>query len=332
MTGFRRHLWTLLLCALPLAAGAADATRGRVLYQDYCTVCHGSNPAASEPVGVAYNPDGLAIAINRQARMRYLADLLDYDDLIDITEYIGSVSAPRAVEPQTGWYWNAAESGRGFFIEKRGNNAFMAGFQYDASGRASWFTSQGAIASSKLFAPMSMFANGQTLTGPYQAPQALSSPGTVGITFNAADAALMNWPGGTTSLVRFPFAGSSPTGSGVVAPQAGAPESGWWWNPDEPGRGYAIEFQGDRIFLCGFMYDADGNPIWYLINGTMAAPNRFEGAWMQFANGQAMGAPYRAPTLVNAQVGAAAIEFSDARNATLTLPDGRRIALTRFVF
>lgn len=325
--GPRFRFVLVLLLAAPLVAAAADITRGRSLYQSYCTVCHGSNPAASEPVGVAYNPDGLALAISRQAQMRYLGGLLEYEDLVDITEYIGSVAAPRAVEPETGWYWNAAESGRGFFVEKRGNNAFMAGFQYDASGRASWFTSQGSVVSSKLFAPMSMFANGQTLTGPYQAPQALASPGTVGITFNSSTAALMNWPGGTTQLVRFPFAGAS-----VVAPQAGAPESGWWWNADEPGRGYAIEFQGNQIFVCGFMYDAAGNPVWYLINGTMAAPNRFEGSWMQFANGQAMGAPYRAPTLVNAQVGAAQLEFTDARSGTLTLPDGRRIALTRFVF
>jgi hypothetical protein len=290
-------------------------------------VCHGANPAASEPVGVAYNPAGLELAISRQVQMQFLGSLLSDEDVVDVTEYIGSVTAPRNIAPQTGWYWNAAESGRGFFIEKNGANVFMAGFQYDASGRASWFTTQGSVVSSKVFAPMSMFANGQTLTGPYVAPQALSSPGTVGLTFTAADLATMNWPGGTTLLARFPFAGA-----GVVAAQAGAPESGWWWNASEPGRGYAIEFQGNAIFVCGFMYDGAGNPVWYLINGTMATPTHFEGNWMQFANGQSMGAPYRAPQLINANVGSAKLDFSDARNGTLTLPDGRTIALTRFVF
>lgn len=317
-----------LLFAAPLFAAAADVDHGRALYQQYCVVCHGANPAASEPVGVAYDPDGLALAISRQAQMKFLGSLLTQADLVDITEYIGSVVAPRSVAPQTGWYWNAAESGRGFFVENNAGNVFMAGFQYDANGRATWFTSQGPLVTSKLFASMAMFAGGQTLTGPYQAPAALASPGTVGLTFTRSDSATMNWPGGTTLLARFPFAG----GSSVLAPQAGAPESGWWWNETEPGRGYAIEFQGNAIFVCGFMYDTSGNPIWYTTSGTMSAPNRFEGTWMQFANGQAMGAPYRAPALINANVGSALLEFDDARHGTLTLPDGRRVALIRFVF
>ena len=322
-----RAVLILALASPALARAAADVENGRTLYQFYCAVCHGSNPAASEPVGVAYDPAGLTFAIGKQVQMQFLASVLSAEDIVDVTEYIGSVAAPRNVSPQTGWYWNAAESGRGFFVEKNGANVFMAGFQYDTTGRASWFTSQGAVASSKTFAPMSMFANGQTLTGAYQPPQALASPGSVGLTFTASTAATMSWPGGTTQLARFPFAGAQ-----VVAPQSGAPESGWWWNPAEPGRGYAIEFQGNAIFVCGFMYDGAGNPVWYLINGTMATPTHFEGGWMQFANGQAMGAPYRAPQLVNANVGSAVLDFTDARNGTLTLPDGRKIALTRFVF
>ena len=30
------------------------------------------------------------------------------------------------------------------------------------------------------------------------------------------------------------------------------PEDGWWWNPQEPGRGYMIERQEDTIFFMSF--------------------------------------------------------------------------------
>ena len=41
----------------------------------------------------------------------------------------------RPQAPQTGWWWNPAESGRGFSIESSGNNLFMAAYLYDVSGR-----------------------------------------------------------------------------------------------------------------------------------------------------------------------------------------------------
>ncbi|HEX4779130.1 MAG TPA: hypothetical protein VH301_00155, partial [Usitatibacter sp.] len=45
--------------------------------------------------------------------------------------------------PQTGWWWNPAEPGRGFSIEAKGNNLFFAAFHYDPSGRATWNVSPG---------------------------------------------------------------------------------------------------------------------------------------------------------------------------------------------
>ncbi|MGL1204190.1 hypothetical protein ACSTK0_25170, partial [Vibrio parahaemolyticus] len=50
---------------------------------------------------------------------------------------------------------------------------------------------------------------------------------------------------------------------------AGAgPQSGWWWNAAEPGRGYFLESQysaaGDQTIYAGYyMYDDAGNAVWY---------------------------------------------------------------------
>lgn len=50
------------------------------------------------------------------------------------------------------------------------------------------------------------------------------------------------------------------------------PESGWWWNPDEPGVGYNLEIQDDFIFLAAYTYMASGSPrraTWFTVSGRM---------------------------------------------------------------
>ena len=48
--------------------------------------------------------------------------------------------------------------------------------------------------------------------------------------------------------------------------------------------------------------------------------------------GQTMTGIYKPATLVNTNVSTVRIQFSDTQNATLTLPDGRQIPITRFRF
>lgn len=68
--------------------------------------------------------------------------------------------------PQPGWWWNPNESGRGFSIEVSQNTLVMAGYLYDTSGRATWYTSAGPMANNTLYqGTLQSFGNGQTLTG-----------------------------------------------------------------------------------------------------------------------------------------------------------------------
>jgi len=230
--------------------------------------------------------------------------------------------------PQTGWYWNPAESGRGFFVEKRGGNLFMSGFIYANDGRATWFIAGGSATDTVFTSSILNFANGQSLSGSYRVPTTTASPGNVTLQFSSSTQATMTWPGGTVALQRFPFG----PGNAVVAPQPGAPESGWWWNAGESGRGFAIEIQGNNLFAVGYMYDAAGNPLWYLSGGPMATPASYSGVWTQFANGQTLLGAYKPASVVNANAGAVSINFTNAQNGTMTLPDGRVMPLTRFVF
>jgi Cytochrome C oxidase, cbb3-type, subunit III len=319
-------LWLLL--GLASAASGADIVRGQSLYRQYCASCHGTNPALGSPANAANNPGVISQAIQSEGQMGFLSALVNANDRIDIAAYIGSVvSPPPAFEPQSGWYWNASESGRGFFIERRNASVFMAGFHYAADGRATWFTAQGTVLNNTLNSPMSMFSGGQTLTGAYVGPQAAASPGNLRVDFLSATTANLNWPGGVVALTRFPL-----TNSGVAAPQAGAPQSGWWWYEAEAGRGFAIEFQADAVFIAGFMYAANGDPTWYVSNGIMSSPSRYAGEWLAFTNGQAMGAPWRDATITVPHAGSLLLQFSDATHGNLTLPDGRIVPLTRFIF
>jgi hypothetical protein len=165
------------------------------------------------------------------------------------------------------------------------------------------------------------------MTGPYRLPS-LAPAGPITLAFSDATNGTMLWPGGTTAIVRQPF-----VPGGLEAPaQSGQPEGGWWWNPQESGRGFFIEWQNGFVDIAGYMYDEAGRPTWYIGVYPTPDPRRFSGTWWTFANGQAMGAPYRPATRTSDNAGSLAVEFTGATTGTLTLPDGRRIAIQRQAF
>ena len=227
--------------------------------------------------------------------------------------------------PQPGWWWNPDESGRGFGIEVSQNTLVMAGYLYDASGRATWYTSAGPITNNTLYqGALQSFGNGQTLSGPYK-PYSLTNPNAGNVTMQFSDAThgTLTWPGGTIPIERYVF------GAGASGFQ---PESGWWWNDSESGRGFSLEVQGNKLVIGGYMYDGQGNPVWYISAGNMMSSTLYQGQWEQYANGQTLTGLYKKPDQVNGNVGSITINFTSRSTATLTLPDGRQIALTRYRF
>lgn len=226
---------------------------------------------------------------------------------------------------ESGWWWNPAEAGRGFAIEKLGNKIFMAGFLYSENGQPTWFTASGTMTGNVFTAPMKVYSNGQTLSGSYVAPkESTTSPGNVSLNFSDPTHTVMTWPGGDVKLQRFEIASGS-----LNLPALGvAPERGWWWNATEGGRGYAMEIQGDNMFIAGFMYDAMGQPHWYVSTGKMTDPQNYNGRWLEYLGGQTITGPYKAPTS-NTPVANIGIHFSDSKNAKLTLPN-EVISINRF--
>ena len=59
-------------------------------------------------------------------------------------------------------------------------------------------------------------------------------------------------------LLAMPFA---------AAAQVIYPEDGWWWNPQEPGRGYMMERQEETMNFMSLHYTEAGDPEWLMIVG-----------------------------------------------------------------
>src|SRR2546423_376824 len=74
------------------------------------------------------------------------------------------------------------------------------------------------------------------------------------------------------------------------------PDSGWYFNPTESGRGFNIEIQNNVLFMAGFLYDTTGKPIWIVTGGPMSSDRTYSGAALQTANGQVLGGSYHAAT------------------------------------
>jgi len=239
-------------------------------------------------------------------------------------------AALTATTLQSGWWYVADQSGRGYSIEFRSGRLYFAGYLYEDDGSAVWYSSAGAMTSATSYAgPLQKFTGGQTLTGPYAAPTLAGTVGTVALDFTSDTTATLTLNGRSFALVRYDItAGGVAAGTG-----ANMPETGWYWNAGESGRGYFIEVQRDQVFFAGFLYRTDGQPIWYYFAAT-AVPTASGGVAIQSplnlcAGGQTLADPSRAPACGTLDQGVGLV-FANPFTATLTLPDGRAVALSRF--
>jgi hypothetical protein len=241
---------------------------------------------------------------------------------------ISIVPARAQTAPASGYWWNPAQTGNGFVIEIQNNQLFMAGFLYADSGEATWVATLGPMSSSSSYSgQLFTDSGGQTLTGTYQGPpKSTTTLGPISITFTSNTQGSIVWPGGMEPIQRFDII----PGGSTSTQAATNPQTGWWFNSNESGRGFGIEVQQGSIWIAGYMYDGSGNPTWYLATGTLV-DGSFAGEWTQFQGGLTLDGGYKAPTESNANAGSITAQFSSPSVGVLTLPNGRQIPLTRFV-
>lgn len=243
-----------------------------------------------------------------------------------------SGTPPTLVIPQSGMWWNTAQSGRGYAIEyyPTTGNLYFGGFLYGADGSAAWYVTACALSGATCTGQLDAYAGGSTLTA--SSGTGLSKTGSIGqiaLAFADSKNGAITWPGGQFTLSRFPIEGTD----GSLTPDlSGAVQNGWYYAASELGSGWFFEIQSasprNRLFALAYMYNAAGQPTWYLASGAMTTSTLFEGRLTEFAGGAPITSPATPPTS-NLDRGAVSVQFSSNRTARVTLPT-RGITLTRF--
>jgi hypothetical protein len=107
----------------------------------------------------------------------------------------------------------------------------------------------------------------------------------------------------------------------LVSPAAIAfePASGLWWNPNESGRGFAVDYQNGILIVTGFVYNTDGTPTFVQAAGNFNGTD-FTAGLSQVSGGQCLGCAYKAPTAKT--IGTFTMHFTSDDTATITFPGG----------
>jgi len=135
----------------------------------------------------------------------------------------GIAPSAQAFEPETGLWWNPAESGRGINIEVQDNTLLITTYVYRPDGTATWFISSGPLNYTYNSAGvlqtvtyngrLDAAINGQCIGCAYRAPTTLAAAGgPVSINFRTEMQANLTWGGVTTPIERFsPVLGDATT-------------------------------------------------------------------------------------------------------------------------
>jgi len=112
---------------------------------------------------------------------------------LNLTNFMEKVS-PGLVDSRnlTGWWYDPAYDGMGFFIEAKGETIFLAWYNYGEGGSPMWLTSTGEFPdkATTYSGTFSSWRNGQSPGVVYKQPQELPGSGNITLTFSSSDKAL----------------------------------------------------------------------------------------------------------------------------------------------
>jgi hypothetical protein len=115
----------------------------------------------------------------------------------------------------------------------------------------------------------------------------------------------------------------------VVIGPAMAPMAGVWWNPDESGSGYALDYENGVLLVQVYSYTPDGPPQWYLASGQMNG-NVFTGTLDKYTGGQCISCTYKGRPVYADNDGTMTIAFTSPTTANVALPGGRTTQIRRY--
>ena len=236
----------------------------------------------------------------------------------------GFVAVPTST-PVPGVWWNKSEPGSGFGIDYKDGTLIVEVYSYLADGSSQWYLAAGALSNNAFTATLDKYTGGQCVSCGYKAATVAGNDGTITITSPTTATADLP-PLGMRHIAIERYFAAQPN----VAPTAGfAPIPGVWWNKDEPGSGFGIDYQNGTLTVEVYSYLAGGASQWYLAAGPMAN-NMFTATLDKYAGGQCIScASYMAPAL-SGNDGTITISFTSPTTATVDLPGGRHIQIQRY--
>jgi hypothetical protein len=221
----------------------------------------------------------------------------------------------------SGLWWNPNESGWGISLTQRRNTVFGAWYTYDASGKPKWY-----VASNCALPAGTNGTNGTCTGSLYQvtgptffgasfnpALENVAAVGTLSIAFQDANTATMSYTvNGQTRTVPI---GRQVFASGTTPPAIDYTDL--WWNSAESGWGMSITQQYGVMFLAWYVYDASGNPVWYVASNCVVQGVGCSGS-VYSTTGPPFGATFDPAQVHVSTVGTITASFTDASSATIT--------------
>lgn len=248
---------------------------------------------------------------------------------------IWASSVAAQIIPETGWWYNSNEPGRGYSIEYsvKSDAIFVAlyGYESAAPNEPTWYTAYLTRTSGNVFeGELMTWVNGPALLD----PQAIGNPkssayGMMSLDVSDTRTAIIDIQGyGANAkmfekIVRFEF-----VNNGLNSPPSGnQPQNGWWWDPAQNGKGYFIETQAGMSFIAAYSYwptsATETKPWWYAVESVFdPSANKLLSTNVSIFNGgQTIGEPYKAPTATQVS---STFDLSVGSTSTglLTIEDG----------
>jgi hypothetical protein len=135
---------------------------------------------------------------------------------------------------------------------------------------------------------------------------------------------LLAWPAAHLLAQEGPYVPCVGCEDLIYAPY---PEPGHWYNPDQSGSGFTLEFQNGIFAGYYFGYDANGEPEWYLMTKTLTRSETPGVMWevevkpKRYSGGNCLGCPYQENDGF-VRLDPIKIEFLQRAYARVTYPDG----------
>ena len=242
------------------------------------------------------------------------------------------------------WRWPAgSENGWGLNVTQQDEKLFATWFTYDLDGSPLWMVMDDMrkVGTNSYFGAVYQ-TRGSSFSA-YDASRFAATPvGSATLSFadanNGSFSYTVNGISELKPITKFLHgrpgpkcvAGAAPAGTSISYQDL------WWRSPpgSESGWGINIAHQGDSLFATWFTYDANGSPVWFMIdNATKGGGASYSGTVYR-----TRGAPfnaYDASRFEATAVGSATFTFTDAANGTFAYTVNaiaQSKPITRFVF